>query len=62
MRVLSSHRSAPSAAAASRLIRRPDSAAVQPGKRLEPMLPALLRSVMFFATLATPFVVALLIR
>ena len=57
MCIPSFRRSASSVAAVSPPIHRPE-----PAKRLEPMLPALLRIMTFFATLATPFIVALLIR
>ena len=46
----------PSAAAGNRRARRSGRAAI------EPMLPALVRGVVFFCALATPFVAALLIR
>jgi hypothetical protein len=48
--------SAPSAAIPLRPARRPGDAA------FEPMLPALLRGVIFLCALATPFVAALLVR
>jgi hypothetical protein len=56
MPVLSSRTSGPSAKAENHLALRVRRASV------EPALPALVRSVIFFSALATPFVVALLTR
>ncbi|MBR0753915.1 hypothetical protein JQ604_17155 [Bradyrhizobium jicamae] len=45
-----------------RTVRAPASLAPQAGRSgIEPMLPALARSVVFFCTLAMPFVAALLV-
>ena len=56
MPVLSIRHPGPSAKAENHLARRARRASI------EPVLPALVRSVIFFSALATPFVVALLTR